>query len=361
MEPLRQHDFRAMLQFLESIYAATDIDAMMSGVARELSTIVPCEIASYAEINKRRLRINWVWHGAEQFPDAQEIFIAHRHENPVVVHNARTLNSPPVKTTDFISLREFRRRGVYKEFYRRLGPEYMMAAKVPSDPQVQVAVAVLRSGRDFSERERRILTVMQPQLLQAYRNATLTSDLGDQLALLGRGIEIGGLGVVAIGVDGRVRWMTDTARDWLAAYFPSMPGRNRPPEEVAAWLRHSESPAVSAETMPEAPMPLIVARKGRRLVLRRLRHAGQILVLLREGRTTIEAADLSVLGLAPRQAEVLAWAALGKTNIEIATILAISPRTVGHTLQQVYRKLGVESRAAAATQALRTLGANLGV
>ena len=357
MESLRQRDFRAMLQFLESIHAATDIDAMMSGVTRELSTIVPCEIATYAELNKRRLRVNWVWHGAEPFPDAQQVFVAHLHENPVAVHNATTLDSPPVKTTDFISLREFRRRGVYSEFYRRLGPEYMMVAKVPSDPRLQVAVAVLRNGRDFSERERRILAVMQPHLMQAYRGAALTGDLGDRLALLGRGIEIGGLGVVAIGANGRVHWMSDMARDWLAAYFRATPGHDRLPDEVAAWLRRGESPATSAETMPETPMPLVVARKGKRLVLRRLRHAGKILILLREERTTITAEDLAALGLARREAEILAWVALGKTDAQIATILAISPRTVSHTLERVYRKLGVESRVAAAMQAFCALRA----
>ena len=52
--------------------------------------------------------------------------------------------------------------------------------------------------------------------------------------------------------------------------------------------------------------------------------------------------------LSPREAEVLGWVAEGKTNGEIGTILRISHRTVGKHLERIYRKLGVETRTAAA-------------
>ncbi len=63
--------------------------------------------------------------------------------------------------------------------------------------------------------------------------------------------------------------------------------------------------------------------------------------------------DLIPLGLTARQAEILAWLAVGKTDGEIAEILTISPRTVSHTLARIYRKLGVENRVGAVTHALR--------
>jgi DNA-binding CsgD family transcriptional regulator len=109
--------------------------------------------------------------------------------------------------------------------------------------------------------------------------------------------------------------------------------------------------------MPQAPLPFVADRDDARLVLRCLRHAGQTLILLHEERTTITAGDLAALGLARREAEILAWVALGKTDAEVAAILAISPRTVSHTLERVYRKLGVESRLAASMRALGVLRA----
>jgi len=53
-------------------------------------------------------------------------------------------------------------------------------------------------------------------------------------------------------------------------------------------------------------------------------------------------------GLSEREAEVLAWVAVGMTNKEVARRLGISDRTVGHHLQHVYDKIGVSTRSAAA-------------
>ena len=52
--------------------------------------------------------------------------------------------------------------------------------------------------------------------------------------------------------------------------------------------------------------------------------------------------------LTARQGEILRWVREGKRDPEIGVILSISPRTVQHHLENVYRKLGVETRTAAA-------------
>lgn len=59
--------------------------------------------------------------------------------------------------------------------------------------------------------------------------------------------------------------------------------------------------------------------------------------------------------LTAREAEVLLWLSRGKANRDIGAILGISPRTVNKHLEQVFVKLGVENRAAAAGAAVRTL------
>lgn len=64
------------------------------------------------------------------------------------------------------------------------------------------------------------------------------------------------------------------------------------------------------------------------------------------------------LGLTPREAEVLFWIARGKSNRDISEILNISARTVNKHLEQVFVKLGVEKRSAAAAIATRVAVAN---
>ncbi|HTD88060.1 MAG TPA: helix-turn-helix transcriptional regulator, partial [Candidatus Binatia bacterium] len=67
------------------------------------------------------------------------------------------------------------------------------------------------------------------------------------------------------------------------------------------------------------------------------------------------AKPLVALGLTPRAAEALLWLAQGKTNSDIATILGISESTVKKYVQEMFDKLGVETRGAATVRALEVL------
>jgi DNA-binding NarL/FixJ family response regulator len=56
--------------------------------------------------------------------------------------------------------------------------------------------------------------------------------------------------------------------------------------------------------------------------------------------------------LTPREAQVLALVAAGKSNREIAADLTLSEHTVARHLQNIFAKLEVTSRTAAATYAM---------
>jgi DNA-binding NarL/FixJ family response regulator len=61
------------------------------------------------------------------------------------------------------------------------------------------------------------------------------------------------------------------------------------------------------------------------------------------------------LGLTPRVAETLLWLSQGKTNPDIAEILGITESTVKKHVQEIFEKLGVETRGAATVRALEVL------
>lgn len=81
----------------------------------------------------------------------------------------------------------------------------------------------------------------------------------------------------------------------------------------------------------------------RLLRLTEVREDGKIAALQKQG------------SLTRREAEVLLWVSYGKTNKTVSEILGISPRTVNKHLEQVFRKLGVETRAAATAIAVRLM------
>lgn len=72
-----------------------------------------------------------------------------------------------------------------------------------------------------------------------------------------------------------------------------------------------------------------------------------------------EEADVGTLAerlpITKREADVLFWLSRGKSNWDIATILSLKPRTINKHLEQIYKKLAVDNRTAAAAIALSTL------
>ena len=91
-----------------------------------------------------------------------------------------------------------------------------------------------------------------------------------------------------------------------------------------------------------------------RAIETRLRRAGQ--QVKREFNPDFSStAPLRQLGLTPRAAEALLWLAQGKTNVDIATILGITESTVKKHVQEIFAKLGVETRGAATVRALEVL------
>jgi DNA-binding CsgD family transcriptional regulator len=69
----------------------------------------------------------------------------------------------------------------------------------------------------------------------------------------------------------------------------------------------------------------------------------------------VEAEQLVSLGLTPREAEVLRWISEGKSNHDIGVILGASVRTIDKHVENIFSKLHVENRTAAAAIALAVL------
>jgi len=99
--------------------------------------------------------------------------------------------------------------------------------------------------------------------------------------------------------------------------------------------------------------------EGKRLVIRLVvdQPGEQCLLLLEEQQQlTFSAATLELLSLTRREAEVLFWIAQGKNNAETAQLLSIGSKTVKKYVENIYQKLGVQTRAAAVVCALERLG-----
>jgi DNA-binding CsgD family transcriptional regulator len=138
-------------------------------------------------------------------------------------------------------------------------------------------------------------------------------------------------------------------------------GLERPP--LAAYCRWREAEALVAAnaSRTEAGVPLrmsydVAARTGAQPLLRELELLAQRARLDLHpppGESGDEIGLEELLGLTPREVEVLALVGRGYTNREIAEALVISVKTAGVHVSHILRKLGVRNRREAAAIAHR--------
>lgn len=120
--------------------------------------------------------------------------------------------------------------------------------------------------------------------------------------------------------------------------------------ELASWLATAPTPG-SAFPLPAGEVELDIR-------LLEPRPGGEYLMKVADASALSGEEKLrQSLRLTARESEVLFWLANGKSNKDIAAILGIGPRTVNKHLEQIFPKLGVENRTAAAGIAIRALAA----
>jgi DNA-binding NarL/FixJ family response regulator len=102
---------------------------------------------------------------------------------------------------------------------------------------------------------------------------------------------------------------------------------------------------------PAPPEPLTVPQGDRRLIIRAVGEPAERALLLEESRAGFPPAALAPLGLTPRESEVLTLVARGASNEAIGRAIGAQPRTVAKHVERIHRKLGVDSRSAAAARA----------
>ncbi|MEH2502908.1 DNA-binding NarL/FixJ family response regulator [Bradyrhizobium sp. AZCC 1578] len=164
-------------------------------------------------------------------------------------------------------------------------------------------------------------------------------------------LDVSGRYLLAVNAAGKIMWATPQAQKLLSDSLAADGDDDVVlPEPIPRWLDEARKGKAAAKA---AAMP---TRHGTEQL--RLQYMGKLgtneflLRLAKDSGTEAPVEFSSELGLTTREGEVLSWLSKGKTNRDIAQILGLSPRTVDKHLEQIYSKLGVENRTAAAAIAV---------
>jgi len=164
-------------------------------------------------------------------------------------------------------------------------------------------------------------------------------------------LDVSGRYLLAVNGQGKIMWATPQAQKLLSATLAADTEEEFVlPDPIPHWLNQAQQGKAGSKAAAMASFP-----GNEQLRLQYMGKLGPNEFLLRLAKDTgadTPAEFSSELGLTTREGEVLSWLSKGKTNRDIAQILGLSPRTVDKHLEQIYSKLGVENRTAAAAIAV---------
>jgi DNA-binding CsgD family transcriptional regulator len=324
-----------------------DLASFRTGVLLLLHALVGYEMASYNEIGGETGEVHVVADPADSLnvgSDMLQEFGELVLQNPLAAHFADTGESRALRMSDFISRRDLHALDLYDRVYRHVDTEYQLAFTIPSRGQL-IGITLNRSKRDFDDRELTLLEGARAIMVAAYRNLHDRARL-DAIVRATDGESSGPYAVLLVEQSGQIVPAHDQAEQLLSrlAADPHTLGGLR------EWARGQRRMGQSVSA------PLRLRGDSEELQARYLHGApgGLDAIAIRRPPSTTPH-KLSTLGLTRRQAEVLHLVLRGETNANIAEALTISEHTVRHHLEDIYRRLGVRSRVAAAHAATRAL------
>jgi DNA-binding CsgD family transcriptional regulator len=332
---LTRPDAKRLLRFVGEAESLDGDDPFTSELLAELGRLVPAERVLYGELDRVRQRcvldVRWP-NGERRKVEREDDVWRFLEEHPLCLAR-REGHSGAIKLSDFLTQRELHRTWAYDFGFAPYEIEYQLEVSIPSPPWRTTTFLFNRSGagRDFTERDRLVLDLLQPHLARLWHGARTRRLLRAALSSLGHASERDSRGVILL-VDGDIEFASAPARRLLSEFFPGVSG-DRLPIAVEKWLEFG------------ATSPLIGRRGARQLSVDRVDDA----LLLEERHAEVQ--------LTVREREVLAWVARGKTNAEIARVLWVAPNTVRKHLENVYAKLGVNTRTAAVARFLGLIDA----
>jgi len=199
MQSLASEQYQLMLDGLPALYSAQDLDELGLAMISLVRRLVPCESASYNEINPHD-------HRAVSFFDEPVLnerlrrhmpeFVTLVREHPVLNHFQEHPNAGPAKLSDFVEDSTFFRSELYQRFYRHFETRRQMVVNW-QDENAMIGLVINRAREDFSESDRAALATLAPHLRQAYAqtlsrhrlrllvNGPLTEELIESLLPLG--------------------------------------------------------------------------------------------------------------------------------------------------------------------------------
>jgi DNA-binding CsgD family transcriptional regulator len=347
---LAHRDLQTLLSALSALHADFNAQTLPQRTLETIDKIIPGQAIFFDAFDTESTYIFNSWTNREDLYTAEgmEIFNRFAHQHPLIPDIIGGKIQSAIKITDYLSQSEYERIDLFNEYYRLGGFNRQMGLALPIASDFTFSCTVHRWGEDYTERDRLILTLLAPHLGNCINNSLAFERLNSTT-------DVRSVGVIAVDLNGKTQFVNEFARELLERYFAGEKTTdNSLPENLWNWIKLQDSANKKEFELP--PPPFKVKKAGGVLTVRLAsNNAIQEKTLLLEEKKFLSPKTLEQLNVTRREAEILFWIAQGKTDIEIGLLPFISPRTVHKHAENIYAKLGVETRTAAMLKALDVL------
>jgi DNA-binding CsgD family transcriptional regulator len=374
MSDVRQADLRRFSDVVWELNSAVSPADLSNHLLRGISRLINVDRVSYNEVDRRGgklIRAHSL--GEADNPALVASLNAHIGQHPGFNRADSNADFPaPTKLSDTLSQRQFRELGLYREHFKLYGIHYQLGASFAMDADRKLSFGLNRQKRDFSERDRVLIDLLRPHLRRVCQQTRAAAEMHAALGRREHALENAREALVFLDDLGQMEFATARALELLQVYGRKNRNlaagvRSPMPAPVARWFRQQKSGwPLPAPGGGDGTSSSWAIRQGGGELRLELVAASQRepetwkprrrwLLKLSERPVEPSAAPLRQLGLSEREAEVLLWLAQGKRNSEIASICRLRPSTVATHVRNIFPKLGVETRTAAAASAWQTL------
>jgi DNA-binding CsgD family transcriptional regulator len=334
---LSARQIRAVLDLVGVVHGARDVEEFQRELLPALRRLVPADYVSFNEVGADGTTYA-TFVDPQVSAEQMQAWARGASQNPLIVRYANTRDGRAYRFSDVVSREELRDLELFRELYEVLGIRHQVAFALALPPDLTRGIALSRGGSDFTDVQCEMLNLARPHLLQAYMNVRLRSQSLRLLRALRSGLDELGEEVVVLDREGRVAFGSATALELISSQGGGQ-GRRLPPT-LTPPSRGSWEPR-RAELAGEQILIRRVAVQG-----------GDEVLSFERQRGNVRLATLRGLGLSPREAEVLAEFARGRTVAEVAERMGITARTVHKHTQHIHAKLGTRDRLQAVSVAL---------
>ncbi|MEX5217592.1 MAG: helix-turn-helix transcriptional regulator [Nitrospira sp.] len=329
--------------------------AFAKHVVSSFPALISSDRTTFDEMDLANKHTVAVWHPADNAlrETLVPVFSRYMNQNPSVAYLSDTRFDGAVKWSDFMTGRQFKRQALYQECYRRLGVKHQIGLALSVTPSALIPISLNRGLKDFTEQDRLILNLIRPHLIQALLNAQIVTQYQEECQRLDSVMQRVRMGVIELTGQGGIERTSHAASLWLESYFNAPRSSDMLPEKLRRWVCQQDKRWTDMSQLPAPDRALVVDRGYRKMVIRFIREEERRTLFMEERVKGMEVDALVQFGLTRREAEILQFLTLSRTNAEIAGALQISPRTVQSVVERIFDKLGVDTRTAAATCAMQ--------